>query len=465
MNRMILLWLMVITSILLGIGPAFLPDGIFVNIPMHASTTGCEAVLALTAAAFLLLRDDKYPWKLWVCLDLTVIGILILFHSCMAMGDAFIETNVLAYAIGAMVSTGVWWRKQFPLNIRWKIVLLTVVISIISAIVITHSPIDAFDDTTLELNSFSLFANIFAAICFSITALFFFIESVKSKDVGPMLFLMVCMLNASASLISFYCDTWHHNWWAWHILHIASKIMIIVYMTYESSKEYFSLRETERDLLKSNEELSQFAYVASHDLKAPLRAVANLSTWIAEDIQEGKDVSKSVTLIKNRIIRMENLINGLLEYSRIGRMHTEVELIDLQKLMKELEETHSVKITIPKPLPVIEYNSLRIGQVFSNLVGNSIKHHHDINNIQISVLCEEKSHEYILSVVDNGPGIAPQYHQKIFEIFQTLRPKDEVESTGIGLSLVKKIIEDNDGKIWVESQEGFGSKFSFTIPK
>ena len=165
---------------------------------------------------------------------------------------------------------------------------------------------------------------------------------------------------------------------------------------------------------------------------------------------------------------MEALINGLLEYSRVGRMHTETELIDINEIIKKLQEDYpetAQKIIIESKLPVINFNTVRIGQVFSNLIGNAFKHHHDVQNAIVKVSCKEVGDDWVFCIEDNGPGIDAQYWDKIFEIFQTLKPRDEVESTGIGLAIVKKIIEDYDGRIWIESYINKGSKFYFSIRK
>ena len=464
-KRSTILYFVIIIALLSAMSPILLPDTSLIYIPLHASSMGCEGILAITAACFLLLRDGKYPWKMWMSLSLAIIGILTLFHSTMEVGDAFTATDTLGHMAGAVVALGVWHGKQFAIHARCKIFLTTIIFSIIGGVFLLFYPPDMFDEIEYRYHAISIITSCITAIAFVSTAVFFAKEYAKYGSLGTAVFLYVCSLNAAASVTFCYCTIWNPNWWAWNGVHIVSKMIVISYMTYESSKEYFELKETEKILRQSNDDLVQFAYVASHDLKSPLRAISNLSTWIAEDVQAGKDVSELVALVKNRINRMESLINGLLEFSRIGRTHTECETVDLQHIVEDICESNGIKINIPQRLPIVKFNPIRIEQVFSNLIGNSIKHHHDPKNIKISVLCQERANKYELSVKDNGPGIASQYHKRVFEIFQTLRPKDETEGTGIGLSLVKKIVEENDGEIWLESQEGTGCKFTFTIPK
>ncbi len=231
-----------------------------------------------------------------------------------------------------------------------------------------------------------------------------------------------------------------------------------------------ALAEKNAALEHSNEELEKFAYVVSHDLKAPLRAIANLATWIEEDL-EGKldeDTQKNMELMHSRVQRMESLINGILEYSRIGRTNERVEDVDVQRILTEVVDSmptpEGFTINVDDNMPVIPASPVRLGQVFSNLISNAIKYRRDDGgHVDVSVF--DNDGFYRFSVADNGPGIAPEYHDKVFVIFQTLNARDKVESTGVGLTLIKKIIEEQGGKITLESEEGKGATFSFTWPK
>lgn len=223
-------------------------------------------------------------------------------------------------------------------------------------------------------------------------------------------------------------------------------------------------------LLESrNSELDQFAYVASHDLKAPLRAIANLSEWIEEDL--GSDLPdenrQQLTLLRNRVHRMEALINGLLEYSRVGRRERQVEPVDVRQMLVEtldlIAPPQGFTIVLPEQMPQLKTNRSALNQVFSNLIGNALKHH-DRDEGLIKISATERENDIEFAVQDDGPGIEPQYHQRIFSIFQTLKSRDELESTGIGLAIVKKIIESEGGKITVESAIGEGTIFRFTWP-
>ncbi len=230
------------------------------------------------------------------------------------------------------------------------------------------------------------------------------------------------------------------------------------------------LADKAKELERSNHELGQFAYVTSHDLKAPLRAIANLSEWIEEDLEEclTDDTRKQMKLMRGRVHRMEALIEGILEYSRVGRVSVDVGEVDVGELLTETVENlappESFNIEIDPDMPVLHAARVRLSQVFANLISNAIKYRtKDDGHVRVSV--KDQGDFYQFSVADDGPGIAEEYHEKVFQIFQTLQARDTFESTGVGLTLVKKIVEEQGGSIELESSEGKGSTFRFTWPK
>ncbi|MDD5064081.1 MAG: ATP-binding protein [Phycisphaerae bacterium] len=223
-------------------------------------------------------------------------------------------------------------------------------------------------------------------------------------------------------------------------------------------------------LEKTNQELKDFAYIVSHDLKAPLRGIKTLAEWISTDYADKLDDNgkEQISLLGSRVDRMHNLIDGILQYSRVGRVEEEKVVVNLNELVPEiidlLAPPENVTITIENTLPMIECEPTRIMQVFQNLLSNAVKYM-DKPKGQIKVDCVEEDGFWKFSVADNGPGIEEKHFGKIFQLFQTLSPRDESQSTGIGLTVIKKIVELYNGKIWVESEPGQGSTFFFTLPK
>ncbi|MCE7984389.1 MAG: PAS domain S-box protein [Caldilinea sp. CFX5] len=230
------------------------------------------------------------------------------------------------------------------------------------------------------------------------------------------------------------------------------------------------LEEKNVELERSNKELEKFAYVASHDLRSPLRAIDNLSKWIEEDAGHLLPASSKEHLAKmrGRVRRMEKLLDDLLDYSRIGRFHYQLERLSVKQVVQEslalLNLPPAFQVTIVEPLPVFWAQRIPLELVLRNLISNAIKHHHRPDG-HVQVAAYEEGAWLHFTVSDDGPGIDPQFHDRIFDIFQTLKPRDQVEGSGMGLAIVKKAIELVGGTITVDSSVGAGATFHFTWPK
>ena len=226
-----------------------------------------------------------------------------------------------------------------------------------------------------------------------------------------------------------------------------------------------------RELERSNQELDQFAYVASHDLKAPLRVIQNMSSWLEEDLDDKlteKD-RKHMNMLRSRVQRMEKLLDDLLEYSRVGRLKDDAhsEIISGRTLIEDILELlappPSFTIDVAAEFDTIHVTRMPLQQVLYNLINNAIKHH-DRDSGTIAVNVERLSGQLRFTVSDDGPGIAPQYQEQIFDMFSTLKPRDEVEGSGMGLAIVRKTIELLGGRIEVSSGDERGATFTFTWP-
>jgi len=231
------------------------------------------------------------------------------------------------------------------------------------------------------------------------------------------------------------------------------------------------LEKINRELEQKNQDLDRFAYLVSHDLKAPLRAISSMTKFIEEDAIEKlpPETHHYLDIIRGRIMRMEKLINDILSYSQSTRSKKQFTEFTLNEVVHETIDLimlpANCKVEVQGGTTRITSDQTRLQQVILNLLVNAIKHHHNKNEIVIKVsVCDELT-QWHFSIRDNGPGIDVKYHDKIFQIFQTVNAKKDDESTGIGLAIVKRIVNDLDGKIWIESSPGNGTTFHFTQPK
>ena len=222
------------------------------------------------------------------------------------------------------------------------------------------------------------------------------------------------------------------------------------------------------NLEKQNQALNEYAHMVSHDLKAPLRSIDTLINWFMEDNQEmmNEKNKESLSIILSNVEKMDLLIKGILEYSSVEKQEAEDRTIDLNFLIDEVVRTihipDHITLTVDNALPKVYGNQYRFKQLFQNLIQNAIKYNDKAAGI-IHIGSSETDAESKFYVKDNGIGIAEKYQSKIFKVFSKLHNNDP--SSGIGLSIVEKIIDIYHGKIWLESQENIGTTFYFTLPK
>lgn len=274
-----------------------------------------------------------------------------------------------------------------------------------------------------------------------------------------------------------------------HVLKLGSYVCVLAGLLRSTYELFLRVKETNSDLVamqdqlerhvqqrtvelqRSNAELDSFAYIASHDLRAPLRAIDNLSLWIEEDLKDAleEETRENLKLLRGRVRRLEGLLDDLLVYSRIGRRKHLIETVDTRELVETLVRLLSppegFAIELAADLPVLETTRTPLEQVLRSLIDNSIKHAGS-NTGRIEICAREEGDCWEFSVVDEGPGIPPELREKAFAMFQTLKSRDKVEGSGIGLAVAKKNVEFLGGRIWAESPGGArGAVLRFLWPK
>ncbi len=267
------------------------------------------------------------------------------------------------------------------------------------------------------------------------------------------------------------------NYWARHRIPAPEEIKIleslanVTAVAMENVDLYNQLQKKVVALESSNEELNRFAWIASHDLKSPLRSIDHLCEWIEEDagLQMKAESRQHMLTLRQRVRRMNGLLDDILSYAQIDRKldSGKIEHISGRELVENaialLDMPVHFAVEIKDPLPE-HLPAMPLKLVFANLIGNAIKHH-DREQGRILIECTQDETDYIFTITDDGPGIAPEYHGKIFDMFQTLKPKSQHSGNGMGLTFVRKMLEVNGGSIDVESSGERGSVFKFTWPK
>jgi|SRR5690606_34492762 len=239
----------------------------------------------------------------------------------------------------------------------------------------------------------------------------------------------------------------------------------------ERRKIELELQAKQAELVRSNKDLEQFAYVASHDLKAPLRAIELLVQWITEGLNgyDVNNVQENLALLAKRTQRLNRLLDDLLAYSRAGRKVGAHRVTDVHALVLDVAQLQNppptISISIDGHLPTFATHAAPLEQVFRNLIGNAVKHHPGPEG-RIVVSCEEHDDHYVFAVADDGEGIPKEYAERVFEMFQTLKSRDKVEGSGMGLAIVSRIVAWQGGRVWFEpAPGGRGTVFKFQWKK
>jgi signal transduction histidine kinase len=239
---------------------------------------------------------------------------------------------------------------------------------------------------------------------------------------------------------------------------------------FDNAHHYDEARRLIAVLEKTNAELDQFAYAASHDLRAPLRGITNLASWIDEDLPDTTDptTKEHLRLLKTRAARMDRLISGLLELSRVGRSRQKPERIDVTELLHETIELanprEQARIMMIGEMPTLVTERAALQQVLLHLITNALQHS-GREDVVVRISAIDRGDEWELTIADNGAGISPEHHARVWQLFQTLQSRDLSETTGIGLAIVRKQVESNGGRAWIDPSGPSGATIRFTWPK
>jgi len=502
-------------------------DWRFEHLPFHSVLEASGAFIAIFVSYLLLAserRGEGTSFNIPIAGALLGMGILDAFHAAVHPGNLFVWLHSLATFIGGLLFSCILMPQSLfkRLDYRWPIMatISSLTVGTYSIILPESIPLMIVDGS---FTSTALILNIIGGALLIICAVKLALQFKLCGTNDDLLFVLHSSMFGFAAIMFQQSSLWDAAWWGWHVLRfIAYGVAFWFALNSELIAQLFlrtkldSLEDDNRrsdaqnqelelavkrrtielesahndlavqydqlkiakseidkkadELARSNHQLDEFAYIASHDLKSPLRGIDQVASWIADDVKQGKydELDENLGFLRSRVMRMEKLLNDLLEYSRVRRNGEMVQAVDINELITDLFLLQSPPATftlsIIDTLPTIVIDEAAFEQVARNLISNAIKHHNRNDGV-ISISYEDYGsyHRFIFS--DDGPGIEPQYHELIFRMFKSLRSRDDVEGSGMGLALIKKIMEANFGSITLDSDGSNGSRFVIDWPK
>lgn len=476
---------------------------------LHALFGGLGAFAALTLAVqlrTLRVYERGEACHVWIASALIALGLLDAVHGACRQDELIIWLQVTATLAGGLLFACVW----LPDRIAYKSGASLLPLVVLAAAAIHGTASIARPDwlpVVLEADAITGLASLFnllGSAGFLVAACYFCRTYWRGRSLDHLVLFNLCLLFSAAGLLIQFATLWNGAWWISHIVRLAAYGIAVLYFFRLYLKDQHELRESHRqleqrveertaelrdeieqrtqaeqriqrhadELQRSNEDLEEFAYMAAHDLQAPLRAVNGFCGLLKEKYAEQLDetannyIGRAVAGAK----RMHELLDGLLTYSRVQSRANEPEKTDCMDVLKramanlQMDISESEALITHDELPTVEFDSTQMEQLLQNLIGNAVKFRGECP-VKIHVSADNGEREWVISVRDNGIGIDPGQSERVFGVFQRLHTAEKYPGTGIGLAVCKRIVERHGGRIWLESQLGSGCAFHFTVPR
>jgi len=468
--------LMIILSITGSIAVnLYLPAKSWVHEPLHSSleAMGSLAAFCLAILVLLLQRYEGYTaHRVWISCAFASMGALDIFHASVSPGIPFVWFRSIATFAGGFffVLTLIRDRKVRPFVAFFPpvvIVLCSVILGTLSAYYPHALPLMVIEG---RFTVYAMAINIAGGIFFLIAGGNFLKIFLTRRRPDELIFLNLCLLFGLAGILFPASELWSVDWWLWHVLRLFGYLIALPYLFFVFQRFEKELQKLVAELRRSNEELEHFTYVASHDLREPLLSVASNIKLIERRIRKGnqEEAGEFIGNSLQQLNMMQDLISDLLIYSRAGTQARPFEKVSfdavlrtvLTNLKTSIEQKHAAITS--DPLPEVMADPVQMGQLMQNILSNALKFCEERPPV-VHVSAGKGEGEWVFSIRDNGIGIPAGESGRIFEMFGRLH-KDRFHGTGIGLATCKKIVERHGGRIWVESEQGKGSTFFFTIP-
>jgi len=477
---------LVLSVIVVLVGIFFVES--YTNDPLLPSEHIHIAIEVLGAAIIIImaiiLTIYKYDWEYNMAgfiLGFLLMGIVDIFHAIVPLGDQFVFLHSIAGIFGGIgiLVTIIMYKLKYRKVINSRNLIIIFIIGILFSSLVMY--FDGLIPTMVvdgEFTYLSIVINIAAGIMFLISACFFAFRYIKNKSTINLIFFSSTLYMSLGYITFQFAELWCISWWALHVLRLAAYVILfgLFIVLIEDNRKILENRKNE--ILDINKKLNEYTYIISHDLKEPIRSIRTFSEFVLEDYEAsfdetGKDYFNRIIMAANKMALM---IDDLLILSRIGKKDIEFKQIDFGNMLKEIEFDLSEKITLKNVnihytnLPAIICQPVWMIAAMTNLIGNAIKYSDESKeSIEIDIKVDEdpKDHsKYKVAITDNGMGIDRSQFEKIFGLFRRAYSKNDKEGSGAGLAIVKSIIQEHGGDIWVEESElGVGTTICFTIKR
>jgi signal transduction histidine kinase len=456
----------------------------FINETLHSAIEATGAVIAIFMAILLLWgREGEYDGRLFLmAMGFLGMGVLDAFHAATTVEKGFVLLRSMAGLIGSLWFFLIWLPGLAPKKDKWKRLLLSIVTAgCVLFGIWTTSVRWALPEMTQggRFTATAITINLIAGVLFAASAVRFIVDFHRSERPDIFLFACMAMLFGIAQLSFPFSALWDVTWWLWHALRLIAYILVLGVAVFERREAEDKIKKLNQDLQyhaakleASYKDMESFSYSASHDLRSPLINIHALSRLLVKDYGDGLDDNGRQLLnrIQENVKKMEQLINDLLAFSHVSSKEIRTSEINMEALTKEVFEefrptirNRSVQLKM-KDLPSAYGDQSMMRQVFANLFSNAIKFTKAKEIAIIEVGGNTEGNENIYYVKDNGAGFDMVHADKLFALFHRLHSQNEFEGTGIGLVIIKRIIDKHGGRVWAEGKPNEGAKFCFSLP-
>jgi signal transduction histidine kinase len=455
---------------------------LLINEHVHIVAEVIGAVIIILVAFMITIYKHDWEYNMsGFIIGFLLMGLFDLFHSFSPLGDRFVFLHSSAGIFGGIgiISTILMKKLNFTKLIKLKsLIIISIMAYIVGTLVFYFDQLIPVMVENNEFTNIAVVINIAAGIFFLLSSMFFYIQLINNDSKVNLLFFSSSLLMGISNITFKMSELWCATWWTWHVTRLIAYIIMFGFILILIEDNRKKLEQRNNEILEINKKLNEYTYIISHDLKEPIRSIRTFSEFILEDYEEqfdetGKDYFNRIILASNK---MANMIDDLLILSRIGKKEIEFKNVALNDILKEIEfemnasfRTNNVSLHYAE-LPTISCQPMWMKMVFSNLISNSIKYHDESKGyveINVTITDDPKDkNKYLSTVSDNGIGIDKTQHEKVFGLFRRAYSKKDKEGSGAGLAIVKSIIQEHSGDIWIEdSSVGAGTKICFTIKK